>query len=496
MFITGAGAAEKNSVVMKTFAGICSAFLGLSLLVPQAQAQHQEDALVYRADVVVVGAGSAGLSSAIEAADHKARVLILEKMPIIGGNSSQAAGYMIAVPPQDSERTEKSVRQKVVDMMMREGGPSADENKIRQIVDASRGTIAWLRELGADLKNTDALTVAGTPVAYLPATGVFTVGEEVIKTLVRQVELRNIPMLTLTQVTAVTRDEEGEINGVRAVMGDGRKIEVRAPSVILTTGGFGASDQLMERYLKLPYPMSSTNLPGTTGDGLIMGQELGARVVNLDAAMIHVTTLPFSGLVIPMQARSAGGILVNEKGHRFTNELSSDLEPFYERADGRAWLIVDQDIVDSYPALRNYAQSGFMERGRTDEELARLIRVSPETLVEELSRYRSLVRHQSDTDFGRLTMKSYLTHYPLYAINVRPGIQSTLGGLYTNARAQVLYTSGAPIRGLFAAGEVTGGIFGARRLEGSSLTASIVYGRIAGAEAANFASALHQAKKH
>ena len=193
---------------------------------------------------------------------------------------------------------------------------------------------------------------------------------------------------------------------------------------------------------------------------------------------------------------NAGGILVNEKGHRFTNELSSDLEPFFERADGRAWLIVDQDIVDSYPALRNYAQSGFMERGRTDEELARLIRVSPETLVEELSRYRSLVRHQSDTDFGRPTMKSYLTHYPLYAINVRPGIQSTLGGLYTNARAQVLYTSGAPIRGLFAAGEVTGGIFGARRLEGSSLTASIVYGRIAGAEAANFASALHQAKKH
>ena len=271
-----------------------------------------------------------------------------------------------------------------------------------------------------------------------------------------------------------------------ALKGDGREIEVRAPAVIIATGGFAASDKMLDKYVKLPYPMSSTNLPGTTGDGLVLAERLGAKLVDMDHVMVHVTTLPFSGLVIPMQARTAGGILVNEKGHRFTNELSSELPPYYKRADGHAWLILDQGIVDRFPILRNYANSGFMQKGRTEEELARQIRVNPEILDQELNRYRAFARRQKDVDYSRPTMGSLLQEYPLYAVNVRPGLQSTLGGLATDLSARVLNTKDKPIPGLYAVGEVTGGVFGARRLEGSSLTSSVVFGRIAGQAAAKY----------
>ncbi len=460
-------------------------FLTLTLsTLTLASTPHTEEPLLYHADVVVVGAGSAGLSAALEVANHHAKVIVLEKMPMIGGNSMQAAGYMLALPSEKGELNYTKTRNELIEDMVAEGGKDASKEKISVLVDRSHEAVKWLQSMGADLKSTPDYVTTDFSVAYHPLAGNYTVGEEIIKALVHTVEAKNIPMLTLTQVTKITTDENGLVNGVIALKGDGREIEVRAPAVIIATGGFAASDKMLDKYVKLPYPMSSTNLPGTTGDGLVLAERLGAKLVDMDHVMVHVTTLPFSGLVIPMQARTAGGILVNEKGHRFTNELSSELPPYYKRADGHAWLILDQGIVDRFPILRNYANSGFMQKGRTEEELARQIRVNPEILDQELNRYRAFARRQKDVDYSRPTMGSLLQEYPLYAVNVRPGLQSTLGGLATDLSARVLNTKDKPIPGLYAVGEVTGGVFGARRLEGSSLTSSVVFGRIAGQAAA------------
>lgn len=476
------------SMLDKKFLKGLSTVLALALSVlNSAAASTPEEPLVYRADVVVVGAGSAGLSAALEAANHHARVIILEKMPMIGGNSLQAAGYMLALPPETDPQRLAQAREELIRDMLKEGGSGANKEKITMIVDQSRNAVKWLQGMGAELKSSPDYVTTDYPVAYHPLAGTFTVGEELVKTLVHSVETHNIPMLTLTHVTSFTTDDEGQLTGVVAVKGDGRELQVRAPAVIVATGGFGASDQMVEKYVHLPYNMSSTNLPGTTGDGLVLSEKLGAKLVDMDQVMVHLTTLPFSGLVIPMQARTAGGILINEKGHRFANELSADLDPYYKRADGHAWLIMDQDIVDRFPVLRNYAVSGFMQKGRTEEELARLIRVNPETLSQEMERYRAFARRQQDADYHRPTMPSLLNHYPLYAISVRPGLQSTLGGLATDTTTRVLDKNDKPIAGLYAVGEVTGGLFGARRLEGSSLTASVVFGRIAGRNAAEYA---------
>ncbi len=475
---------------MKILASIFSLIAFCASFSAAHAAAEKDDYHFYRADVVVVGAGSAGLTSAIAASENGARVIVLEKMPMLGGNSMQAAGYMLALPAFSDSKTLAAARTALEEDMLAEGGSSANRDKISLIARQSRAAIEWLQGLGADLHNTNDYVREDFQLSWRPVASTYTVGEELIKVLVRGVEERNIPMLTLTQVTECLVDSSGRVTGVRAMTSEGRKIEVRADAVVMSTGGFAASDQMIERYVRLPFPMSSTNLPGTTGDGLLIAEKLGARLTNMDQAMVHLTTLPFSGLVIPMQARTAGGILLNDKGHRFMNELSTELEPFYRRAEGRAWLVLDQEIIDRSPALKNYVASGFMFRGRTEEELARLCRLNAETLVEELDRYRAFVRRQVDADYHRPSMKSFLNHYPLYAISVRPGLQSTLGGLATDLRTRVLNEQNKPIPGLYAVGEVVGGVFGARRLEGSSLTASVIFGRIAGEEAAHYAKGL------
>lgn len=446
----------------------------------------------YKVDVVVVGSGGAGLAAALSAAEKGASVIVLEKMPMIGGNTSQASGYLIAVPETAPSKA-KDIQEALLDDMLKEGGETANREKLKFVLSRSSEMTSWLIHQGADIEASFDYQADDAPVAYIPTQTSYTVGEEVIKTLTHSVEMRNIPVLTLTQVTGITT-EAHHITGVVAINAEGKEITVHAKAVILATGGFGASEELISRYIKPQYRLNSTNLPGTTGDGLKLVEPFDAKLVDMDKNMVHLTTVPFSGLVIPLQARMAGGILLNSQGHRFMNELDNDVSAMCQRADGQAWLIIDQAILDRYPALGNYARSGLFVRGRTVEELARMIRVNPDVLMAELREYRNAVRRGVDERFARPSLKSYLSTLPLYAINVRPGLQSTLGGLETTFKGEVLNTHNQPIPGLYAAGEVAGGLFGNRRLEGASLTASLVYGRAAGQAAANYSRA--QANAH
>lgn len=474
-------------IIQKLGALVFTALMGMTGS-GHAQTTGTEPSLTYHADVVVVGAGGAGLSAAVRAAEEGARVIVLEKMPMIGGNTVQSAGFMLAVPPQVRDKEEReTIHTKLLGDMLQEGGADANRERIEHMLDRSDRAVSWLRKQGADLEATQDYSNLHYPVAFHPIAGSYTVGEEIIKALVHSAETLNIPMLTLTHVTKLLLDNEGTATGVQAITSDGRKIEVQAAAVVIASGGFAENRQLLEKYVKLPFPMSSTNLPGTTGDGIEMALGVGADLVAMNHVMIHLTTMPFSGLLMPVQARSAGGILINSQGQRFTDELSHDVAPFYQRADGHAWLILDQKIIDRYPVLRNYAQLGFMIKGRTEEELARMIRVSPQQLYEELQRYRVDVSQHEDPVFHRATLASALNHYPLYAVNVEPGLQSTLGGIRTDLTTRVLRPNRTPIPGLYAVGEVAGGIFGSRRIEGSGLTASIVFGMIGGEQAAHYA---------
>ena len=437
----------------------------------------------FTCDVVVVGAGGAGLTAALAASEAGADVIVVEKMPMLGGNTVQATSHML-VPPKGSAEAEKAL----VNVILKKGGRSADPALSGSVISDAADTLSWLEGMGADFIRFTP-TVLGerlTDQGIRPKGGRI-IGEEIVKTLLRGAETRRIPIQTLSAVTGITQDANGRISGVEVVNSQGRVWHVNAKAVVLATGGFAANDAMVLANTSLSSDIPSTNSPGCTGDGIILAQSLGAETVDMDAVTVHPTTMSFSGLVIPLQTRVEGAILVNERGERFANEFDPDLGTAIEKQpDGRAWLIFDRRILDGLPVLSRFARSGYFLRGSNEEELALRMHVPPQKLYQQISIYRSHVRRRQDTDFGRKTLPSLLYSYPLYAVSVRPGLHHTPGGLRVDTTGRVKTGKGT-IPGLYAAGEVTGGVFGRARPEGTGLTAALTQGRITGRAAAKWA---------
>ena len=470
-------------------------FVNTAAFATSTDATQAHDATNF--DVIVIGAGGAGLSSAVSAAENGAKVIVVEKMPFIGGNTVLAASFMLGIPKDnrlEAERLESD--------MIREGGRTLDANLMKKVVTESGDTVEWLRSFGANLQsfcmtrdqNLKASCRAEEDDGSIsrrgiqPANGGY-IGEEVIKALLHGVDSHHIPIQTHSSVQSIALNENGQVDGVVIENAAGQRRHLKAPAVIIATGGFCANESMVTTYIENSEGLQSTNSPAATGDGIRMAETLGAETVNMNAVTIHPTTLPFSGLVIPRQARVNGAILVNDQGERFADELSPDLaNQIQTKNHGRAWLIFDQTLLDSMPVLASYARSGYFIRGNTEVELARGIRVPAEKLRDTMQRYRNFVELDKDGDFKRSLMTSRLNHSPLYAVSVRPGIHTSLGGVKVDTDTRVLTKQGA-IPGLYAAGEVTGGILGQSRLEGTGLTTALVFGRVAGREAAQWAKA-------
>ena len=471
------------------------ASIGLAYLASTAAYATQTEPTVVPeqdCDVIVIGAGGAGLSSAVSAAENGAKVIVVEKMPFIGGNTVLAASFMLGIPKDnriEAERLESD--------MIREGGRTLDATLMKRVVTESDDVVNWLREHGANLEafcltrdqNMKASCRADDGDGTIsrrgiqPANGGY-IGEEIIKALLHGIDVHRIPIQTHSSVQSISLNKEGCVSGVVIENVEGEKRHLKAPAVIIATGGFCANEGMITQFTKDTEGLQTTNSPAATGDGIRMAETLGAETIDMNAVTIHPTTLPFSGLIIPRLARVNGAILVNDEGERFADELAPDLSTQIQTKNhGRAWLILDQALLDSMPVLASYARSGYFIRGNSDLELARGIRVPAHKFRETLQRYRNFVDLEKDGDFKRRVLTSRLDHAPLYAVSVRPGIHTSLGGLRVDNESRVLTKHGA-IPGLYAAGEVTGGILGKSRLEGAGLTSALVYGRIAGQEAA------------
>lgn len=489
MLNSGSGHQTLGKTLARCLQGMASIAIGISLAASAALAQASDD----QCDVVVIGAGGAGLTSALSAAESGSKVIVVEKMPFIGGNTVLATGFMLGIKKGDVRE-----RQRLESDMIRKGGRTADKAILSRIVSGSSDAIEWLRGYGAELEpfcitRDDNLQAACTlnedgsisQRGIQPKRGL--IGPEVINALLHGIESHGVPIRTRTAVKKITTDAQGRISGVVVSDTKGGEYRINAPAVVIATGGFSANEAMVSQFAKHTRGLQSTNSPAATGDGILLAHSLGAQMVDMNAVTVHPTTLPFSGLILPHQVRVNGAILVNDQGERFANELSDTLaSQIRDKNHDRAWLIFDQAMVDEMPVLASYARSGYFIRGTSDLELARGIRVPAEKFHDALVRYRSMVEHQEDTDFDRPLLLSRLDTSPLYAVSVRPGIHTTLGGIKVDKLSRVLSEQG-PIPGLYAAGEVTGGILGARRLEGAGITAAVVYGRIAGAEASRWA---------
>ena len=446
-----------------------------------------------QADIVVIGAGGAGMTAAIQAVqDGATDVIVLEKMPITGGNTTRSTGGLNAAGTkyQEAEGIEDSVELFVEDTM--KGGKEINDKELVTVMaENSAAAVDWVNEIGGDLSVVGMFGGASVKRIHRPS-DTSAVGPMLVKTLNAKLADLNIPVLLETEATEIKVDENGAVCGVTAEDKDGNVMNIDCTAVVLATGGFGANGQMVESLKPELKGFGTTNHAGATGDGLVMATAIGAATVDMEQIQTHPTVHPETQTMYTEGVRGNGAILVNKEGKRFVNELETrDVvsAAILEQTDGQCYLVFDQAVRDSLAAIESYIKAGIVTEAETPEELGEAIGVDGAALAETLAAYAGYQAAGTDEEFGRESMEVPLDQPKYYAALCAPAIHHTMGGVKINTNCQVMNEEGNVIPGLFAAGEVTGGVHGANRLGGNAVTDIVVFGRIAGTAAEDYVAA-------
>lgn len=454
---------------------------------PNAGKTNEETQKDIDIDVIVVGAGGAGMSAAVEVANAGKSVVIVEKMPIIGGNTNYATGGMNAAEtPYQEAAGIKDTKQTFYDDTMKGGKDKNDPELLRTLVDNASDAVEWLNDLGAGLKRVTLSGGATNPRIHTPKDG-SPVGPIVVKALSKKLEEQNVQIMLETTAEKII-EKDGVVAGIQATDKNGNSFNINAKAVILATGGFGANSQMVEKYRPDLEGFSTTNHPGATGDGIVMAQEVGADLTDIEEIQIHPTTDPETGYLFTEGLRGDGAILVNLDGKRFTDELlTRDVVSanILKQKDGIAYLITNEAMREENASLAGYIEDGYAVQGETIKDLAKTLKIDEANLENTLKTYTNYVKAGKDEEFKRAHLTQTLEKGPYYALKVTPGIHHTMGGVKIDPKSHIIDTKGQAIKGLYAAGEITGGVHGGNRIGGNAVADIVVFGRIAGQTAAS-----------
>ena len=442
-------------------------------------------------DIVIIGAGGAGMTAAINATQAGKDVILLEMMPYAGGNTTKATGGMNAAEThyQKEQGIEDSVEQFVEDTM--KGGHDINDKALVTIMaENSAEAIDWLDSIGAPLPKISFSGGATNQRIHAPEDG-SGVGAYLVTALLKKIDELGIKVMYNTKATDLL-SLEGTVNGVMAESDD-TYYTIHSKAVILATGGFGNNQEMIVNYRDDLEGTVTTSAPGIMGDGIVMAQTVGADLVDIDQIQLHPTVEQKTSMLITESVRGDGAILVNQDGKRFTDELlTRDVVSAAELAQpgSYAYIIFDQKLREGLKATEKYISTGITVQGDTIEDLAAQIDVDPATLADTLANWNKYVADKNDPDFGRTTgMENDLSTAPYYAIKIAPGIHHTMGGVHIDTGAHVIDVNGKVIPGLFAAGEVVGGVHGGNRLGGNAVADIVVFGRIASNSAVDWCNA-------
>ena len=374
------------------------------------------------ADIVVVGAGGAGLSAAKAAADEGAKVIVLEKMAFVGGNTNYATGGLNAAetPFQEALGIEDSIEQFYEDTM--KGGHMLNNPDLVMVLTSkAKDTVAWLTDMGADLTSVGRAGGASANRIHRP-TGGAGVGAHLV-TVLNEAASKVADIRTSSEVIAITSDADG-VNGVDVKTDEGT-YHITAKAVIIAGGGFGASQEKVVQFKPELKGFGTTNHPGATGDALDLVKPLNVALVDMEQIQTHPTVVPVKNTMITEGVRGEGAILVNRDAVRFIDELETrDVvsESELEQEGGTAFEFFDQGVRDDLSAIEKYAKAGLLTQADTIEELAEKMDLDGPTLVKTIETYNSYVESGVDADFGRDYMNMKLEKAPFYMVEVGPAV--------------------------------------------------------------------------
>ena len=482
-------------------------------------------------DVVIIGAGGAGLTAAIEATSLGKEVYVVEINGMPGGNTSKSTGGMNAAKTvvQDTNEfaenagIEKTIAKaesdfpelkELTDVVKEQyaeyqenptgyfdsvelfkldtlvgGGNINNHDLVDVLVNNSKPTVEWLETIDVKLSAVGSFGGASVKRIHKPVNDegkTIAIGGYLVTGLTEAAKKANVNFLFDTEATAITLEND-VVNGITAVT-NGETFNIKADSVVVATGGFSANSDMVVSYREDLKGFVTTNGDSIQGDGIAMVEAIGGALVDIEQIQIHPTVEINSSALITEGLRGDGAIMVNAEGVRFFDEVGTRnavSAAIIEQTNSSAYLIVDQKMVDKSAVIAGYISKGFTVEGETYEELAKAMNVDEATFVETMNKWNSAVDAKNDPEFNRTSFAEKLDTGKYYAILVAPGVHHTMGGVKINTNTEVLNQNDEVIPNLYAAGEVTGGVHGNNRLGGNAVSDVVIFGRIAGSNAAN-----------
>lgn len=451
----------------------------------------------YTYDVVVVGAGGAGLSAAVEAASNGAKVVVLEKTSQIGGNTLVSGGG-INIPGTDLQEKhgiEDSV-EKYKEDTLKGGDNLGNPELVETLAMNALSAYEWLKnDIQMEFIQERVQQFGGhsVPRACIP---VGNSGYEMMSKLEKVAMEKGVDIFKNTKAEELTKDEAGAVTGVIAE-NNGNKITIKAEkAVVLASGGFGSNLEMREQYNpNYGKKYKTTCISASSGDGIRLAESMGAELVDMSQIQVYPTCNPITGIISYVaNARFDGAVLVNQEGKRFIDDMNRrDVvsNGILAQPGEYAYLLWGQEIesVGKMTQLHekefnNLMNSGLLVVADSLEELAKAAEIDPAQLQETVTKYNEMVVAGEDSELHRGGKLRPIAEGPFYLQKVAPATHHTMGGIKIDTNAQVLNTEGQVIENLFAAGEVTGGVHGSNRLGGNAITDIVVFGRIAGQNAA------------
>ncbi len=489
------------------------------------------DVIKKEADVVIIGSGGAGMSAAVEAIDAGASVIVIDKQSSVGGNTLLAGSALNASDPErQKQQTMSEAELKTIEKILAvepknetmkvwrdtlkqeigeykasganylfdspslhklqtyiDGDFVAETEKVDILGENGPEAIKFLEGLGAKwIEQIQAAVGATWKRSHTPTTDLGTKGASFVLPQANYAKEQGAEIMLNSKAEELIMTD-GRCTGVKGTATDGQPFEITAnKGVIIATGGFGANVEMRQKYnnhwATLDESVNTTNGPFATGDGIVMAEAIGANLVDMEWIQLIPTYGP--GVVTPYIENQ---FYINKEGNRFVHEDGRRDElskAVLEQTDAQLYIISDANTIkDGMTTIGTNVDervgNGYTWKADTIAELAEMINVPAENLQASVDQFNNSLRTGNDP-FGRTVFDKEFGAGPFYAGLTGPMVHHTMGGIQVTTKCEVLDTNGNIIPGLFAAGEVTGGVHGANRLGGNAITDVIVFGRIAG----------------